>query len=165
MSRRLFLGALAGLFSLSTSASAQDGASDAGSEMISTLKAFADVIVPADETPSAGDLNVHLLLIEQTRDRENYPALLAQGTAWLNQEAQRLGGTSFAGLDEADQLVIVRSAFTSEPQTLARVFADFLRQDILRLYYGQQAAWGPMMSMPPQPLGYQDVHLPPKRSA
>ena len=123
----------------------------------STLGAFVDVIVPPDVTPGAADLGIHNALLALAPRRTNYPALLSEGTAWLDESA----GGNFAGAHPKEQQRVVKIAFTARPGTLPRVFVEFLREDIMRLYYAEPQSWDGLIDGPPQPMGYPDANLPP----
>ncbi len=123
----------------------------------STLGAFVDVIVPPDATPGASGLGLHDALLAMAPGRPNYPALLSEGTAWLDESA----GGNFATAHPKQQQGVVEIAFAAKPGTLPRVFAEFLRQDIMRLYYANPLSWTGLIDGPPQPMGYLDAHLPP----
>lgn len=117
------------------------------------------MIVPPDATPGAADLGIDDALLAMAPGRTNYPALLSEGTAWLDESA----GGNFATAHPEERQRIVGTAFATRPGTLPRVFAEFLRQDIMRLYYADPRSWEGLINGPPQPMGYLDAHLAPDR--
>lgn len=163
MTRRAVLAGLAGL-GLARAARGQSPESALDSRQLKiTFAAFLDTLIPADETPSATALGIDRLLLAEAVGRTNYPELLAEGTAWLESEAAAAGLAHFAAAADAVRERIVASAFAAEQGTLPRVFAEFMRQDAMRLYYAQPGSWPGMIDGPPQPLGYLSVDLPPER--
>lgn len=131
------------------------------SKLESTLRAFSDVIVPPDEAPSAGELEVHRAILREAPGRMNYPELLIQGAGWLDERATGHAGTGFAAAPEAMRVRVVEEAFAAAHGTLPRVFAEFIRQDVMRLYYARPESWAGMIDGPPQPAGFLLAHLPP----
>lgn len=157
MSRRRLLWSLAALGLALRPAVARDLSAPG---LAATLHAFADTLVPPDEnSPGAGELGVHREILGEAPGRTNYPDLLLEGVAWLDAEA---GGAGFAASTESTRQRIVGAAFAAVPGSLPRVFAEFLRQDVMRLYYARPESWTGMIDGPPQPDGHLLAHLPPE---
>lgn len=113
-------------------------------------KAFADVILPADDLgPAASELRVHDYIDEwisapypaQQADR---PIVLA-GLQWLESEAQKLHQKAFAALALAQQVSMCQSiaepAANSEAHQKQRDFFIRFRAIAMGAYYGTTAGW------------------------
>src|SRR5215470_3921911 len=87
-----------------------------------TLRAYVDVLIPADETPSATALGVDKKLLVMAKGRPDYHRLLALGFDWLNTQAQFKHGRNFAQLDETSRDAIVGRAAAAGHGTPPRVF-------------------------------------------
>lgn len=119
-----------------------------------------DVLIPKDISPSATELQVHVKIWKQARSIKNYDAMLRQGIAWLDQQAQLKGSSSgFLGLSLTQKNQCVAIALKSSPMTLPRVFMERLMEDAFRFYYTQLEAYKHIKDMKPiQPVGYPKHH-------
>jgi hypothetical protein len=119
-----------------------------------TLKVLLDEIIPADETPSATQLNVHNDILSYASGIPNYNLMLVEGTSWLNQYSKQ---ESFGAISKAKRIEVLNFAFASPPGSLSRVFVERIRNDAFRLYYQKQQSYSSILSMRPiQPFGYPD---------
>lgn len=126
-----------------------------------TLKILLDEIIPADEAPSATQLNVHNDILNEAVNIPNYNLMLIEGVSWLNEYSIKvIGGNSFEGISASKRIEVITFAFASPLGTLPRVFVDRIRQDAFRLYYQKQLAYSSILSMRPiQPFGYPDYQI------
>jgi hypothetical protein len=128
-----------------------------------TLRAYVDVLLPADETPSGTALGVdrHLLLV--ARKQRSYQRLLDLGLDWLNRQARAEYGRDFPRLDDGERETVVHRAAAAGYNTLPRVFFQQTRADAFTHYYGRPESWRGIEQYrgPPQPLGFMDYTRPP----
>ena len=122
-----------------------------------------NVLIPKDISPSATELLVHEKIWEQARSIKNYDAMLRQGVAWLDQQAQLNGSSSgYLGLSFTQKNQCIAIALKNPPMTLPRVFMERLMEDAFRFYYTQVEAYKHIKDMKPiQPLGYPKHHRSP----
>lgn len=131
-----------------------------------TLLAFIDVLIPADETPSASQLGLDKQLIQHAQSVENYMALLALGCQWLDSRAQAKHGLAFSHLAEAQRLPIIVMAETSPPGSIPKQLFEHVRADLFNFYYSHPTIL-PSLGLhgAPQPFGYLDYVSAPKKKA
>ena len=131
--------------------------------MEATLQAWLDILIPADEAPSASQLGVDRALLEKAESDAEYREVLVRGVAWLDRQARGRGGSDFLSLDEADSLAITSRAASAGTDTLEGIFFTITRADATLEYYARPEGWSglPGYHGPPQPLGYMDHHRPP----
>lgn len=128
----------------------------------STLAAFLDTLMPADEAPSATELNVDHMLLQKAGGDARYTRLLLNGCLWLENTALREFQSPFAELDESQRARIVAAMEQASSRSLANVFFANVQKDLFELYYSQPASWqGLGIDRPPQPMGYLDYQKPP----
>ncbi len=72
-----------------------------------TLVAFLDTLMPADDTPSASDLGVPEKLLTLADNDDRYERLLLNGCLWLENLALKRHDTEFQNLDEPSRVAIV----------------------------------------------------------
>ena len=132
----------------------------------STLRAYVDVLIPADETPSATALGVDKQLLLVARGQRNYQRLLEFGLHWLNEQARGNYGRSFPELDERNRELVVGQAAAAGHRTLPRMFFERTRADAFFHYYGRPESWRGIAHYrgPPQPRGLLDYTQPPRTS-
>ena len=131
----------------------------------STLRAYVDVLIPADETPSATALDVDKQILVVARGHRNYQRLLDLGLDWLNMQARAKHGRNFPELAEGDREAVVRQAADAPNKTLPRIFFERTRADAFHFYYGRPESWRGIAHYrgPPQPLGFMDYAEPPRK--
>lgn len=136
-----------------------------GKPALSSLPAFLDTLIPADETPSASALALDDKLYRHAMTIRNYVALLELGCQWLDAQAGALGKNRFHMLDERGRERIVALAESSPVGSIPRQLFDHVRSDLFGFYYAHPASWiGLGLDAPPQPRGYPDYVQPPKRT-
>lgn len=131
--------------------------------MEATLRVWLDILIPADETPGAGQLGVHRAMLDKGREDDDYRAMLVRGVAWLEQQARNLGGKDFLSLDDSDRLAIATRAAAKDTDTPEGLFFTITRVDAFRYYYARPEGWQGLEGYhgPPQPLGYMNYYRPP----
>lgn len=129
-----------------------------------TLRAYVDVLLPADETPSGTALGVDVRLLAVAKQREDYRRLLDWGLDWLNGQARAHYRRDFPELGEAEREAVVRRAAAGGYGTPARVFFERTRADAFTHYYARPESWRGIVQYrgPPQPLGFADYAEPPR---
>lgn len=162
--RRFLIGsALVGTFSrMAPSLAATPSAEIADA----TLRAYVDVLIPADETPGATALGVDKQLLATGARERGHQRLLEAGVDWLNTRARARYGRAFPELDEPGREAIVGDAAAAAFGTLPRVFFERTRAAAFFHYYGRPESWRGMAHYrgPPQPLGFPDYTEPPRTS-
>jgi len=130
-----------------------------------TLRVWLDTLIPADSTPSATQLGVDRLLLDEVLQNPGYRKLLIKGLAWLDTQAQQQQAANFLALDQAGRDTVVKIAAAADPGSHERLFFELTRHDAFSWYYSQPASWDgiPGFHGPPQPLGYPDYRRPPVR--
>ena len=128
----------------------------------STLEAFVDTLLPADEFgPAASDTGA-VAVVESTFSGSWKRWLeLRKLTIWLNYSAGGIFANADAGVRDA-----VLAKLDRLPETSARWKTyNRARRSVMRHYFGN-AERAVAMGLPgaPQPLGYPDAHLPWKAS-
>jgi hypothetical protein len=128
-----------------------------------TLRAYVDVLIPADETPGASALGVDKQLLVMAKGQWTYQRLLDLGLDWLNSQARARYGRNFTELDERNREAVVGQAAAAGYNTLPRVFFERTRADAFFHYYGRPEGWRGIAQYrgPPQPLGFLDYTQPP----
>ena len=127
-----------------------------------TLVAFLDTLMPADDTPAASDLGVPDKLMSLADSDRRYERLLLNGCLWLDNMALKRHDYEFHALDEWQRVAIVERLETSQAPRFARVFMRRVLADLYEFYYSQPRSWpGLGIERPPQPLGYRDYAKPP----
>lgn len=125
-----------------------------------TLTSYLDYLIPRDQSPSASDLNIHIKLVEHSRNIENYPILLNLGPDWLNNQSVLSFGSSFTRLSDSQKEKIILLAKSAKINTIPYQLYHRIRNDAMLLYYSDRRSWiGLGISMPPQPVGYMDYFL------
>ena len=130
-----------------------------------TLKAYVDVLIPEDETPSGTALGVDQQLLIVAKGKLAYQQLLELGLEWLNTRAQADYRGNFADLDEEKKETIVRQAAAAPDNTRPRVFFERTRADAFYFYYSRPESWRGIAYYrgPTQPLGFMDYADAPRK--
>lgn len=137
----------------------------AAPDFSTTLTAFIDTLMPADDTPAASALGIDLALQARAENDRRYRSLLQNGCAWLDEIAQRAYGAGFSELPEHQRVRVLEFIEQLAPRSPARVFFRRLQADLFELYYSHPESWpGLGIDRPPQPHGYGDYDRPPTRS-
>lgn len=120
-----------------------------------TLAAFVDTLIPADETPAAGELGVTGELIAAAEDSRRLRKLIEKGCAWLDREARRQGASAFGGLAETQREGIARKAEGGDGGLAVALFFDRIRSEAFARYYAHPRIWADLgYTGPPQPAGF-----------
>ncbi|MGD2083834.1 MAG: gluconate 2-dehydrogenase subunit 3 family protein [Chromatiales bacterium] len=129
----------------------------------SSLRAYVDTLIPADETPSGTSLHVDRQLLRVAGKQRDYQRLLQLGLDWLNAQARAQYGRDFPRLDDEGREAIVGRAAAASYETLPRTFFERTRADAFFHYYGRPESWQRIAHYrgPPQPLGFLDYTRPP----
>jgi hypothetical protein len=131
--------------------------------METTLRVWLDILIPADETPSASQLGVDRILLGKGREDDSYRQGLAYGVTWLDRQARALGKQDFLSLDDSERLAIAKRAAAAGLDTPQGQFFAVTRADAFRYYYARPEGWRGLAGYrgPPQPLGYMKYYRPP----
>ncbi len=130
-----------------------------------TLAAFLDVLIPADESPSATELNTHLKIFQRAENEVSYWLILRQGGRWLDKRAQEAGKPAFPALTPQQRGSIVAQATNPLSDPSIRLFVQTVRDDAFRIYYADPRSWASLAYFgPPQPLGFLDYQEPPRKA-
>ncbi|MGB8622847.1 MAG: gluconate 2-dehydrogenase subunit 3 family protein [Paracoccaceae bacterium] len=119
---------------------------------LSTLAAFVDILLPADDlSPAASVLKVHESIADFAEKAPKLDQLLAGGTGWLNQT----GTVPFRDLPQSDQVAILRWMEAADPAEGPHAFFFAVRLLAIEFYYADPASIGGFPLNPsPQPAGY-----------
>lgn len=130
-----------------------------------TLRAYVDVLIPADRTPSGSALGVDARLWEVVAPQPDYRDLLNRGLAWLDERARAGYGRGFAQLQAGPQEAIVQQLAGAVHGSLQRVFFERTRADAFFHYYGRPESWPGIgdYSGAPQPRGFMHQAQAPHR--
>jgi len=129
-----------------------------------TLAAYLDILIPADEAPSATQLGVTEHLIAEAANDSGYQRLISKGCTWLDAQAQQQGAAHFAALSEAQRERIVSLAAAGEGGLLAVMFFDRIRESAFSHYYAHPQSWRALdYDGPPQPRGFMNYTQAPSR--
>lgn len=162
--RFVIVSALAGVFSSAMPATAATPSSQRLAN--ATLRVYVDVLIPADETPSASAIGVDKQLLAVAKGAPTLQRLLDLGFDWLNARARARYGRAFPEIDEAGREAIVAEAAAAGFGTLPRQFFERTRAAAFVQYYSRPESWPGIARYrgAPQPLGFPDYTEPPRRS-
>lgn len=164
LSRRGFLGCfIGGLFEASGRTLGPPPSQPQGP---TTLEAYLDTLIPADESPSAIHLGVAEAMVAKAKSDTSYQRLLQQGCDWLDEQARQYGAAHFAALREAERERIVSLAAVGAAGLQPLIFFHRTREDAFVAYYARPESWaGVGYAGPPQPRGFMDYAQAPSRRA
>lgn len=129
----------------------------ASGQPLKSFAAFADTLIPEDESPSASALGLDRELIRHAEGVENYTRLLLLGCWWLDEQAATFMQSDFDALTSERREVVVTTAEVSPPGSIPRMFFERVRQDLFGFYYAHPASWKSLgLEAPPQPAGNPD---------
>lgn len=131
-----------------------------------SLQAFVDVLIPRDDMPSAGDVDVHGRIIRKASGIKAYLKLLTHGCAWLDSQARNIDASvrHFRDLETDTKIRIVTLAEEAKAKSVGRVFFRNVRTDTIRFYYSTPQVWTALgYDGPPQPDGFLDFDRPPAK--
>ena len=127
------------------------------------LQTWIDTLLPADEvSPAASELGVSSRVTGKALGSSYYLKLIQAGCHWLDRQAQKRGGKTFAMLDVSEREHVVRMAEQATAKSLQRIFFEHTRSDVFHFYYAQPETWVMLdYPGPPQPRGFMDHTRPP----
>jgi hypothetical protein len=130
-----------------------------------TLKEYLDILIPADETPSASQLGVDREMLAKGRKDADYQLALVVGMDWLDEQARERGTRDFVSLDPAAREAVVAVAAEADSESVENLFFEITCMDAFLYYYAKPESWRDLDAFqgPPQPVGYSDYYLPPHR--
>jgi hypothetical protein len=129
-----------------------------------TLRAYLDTLIPADETPSATQLDVAEKIMAKAATDRGYERLIKQGCDWMDKQAKQYGAHNFSDLSEANREHVVSRAAEGEAGILPLMFFERTRADALFHYYGHPQSWRALgYAGPPQPGGFMNYAEAPTR--
>lgn len=129
---------------------------------IAIVSRCVDILIPADDSPGALDLDVHKQLLSQAEHNAQLRDRLKQGCTWLDDQAQQRHASHYLVLAPDDQILLVAAAEQAEEGSVPQRFFTRLRDFSMRHYYSDARSW-PQLGYqgPPQPLGFPDYQSPP----
>ena len=103
-------------------------------------------------------------IIDKAAASPRYDRMLRTGCRWLDAKAREQGSPGFNELSaEARDALLVQAA-SGTRKSPARRFFTRIRIDAFSYYYAEPITWKPLnYPGPPQPNGFRDYVLPPKR--
>lgn len=129
-----------------------------------TLDAFLETLIPADTTPSALQAGVKEKIIAKAETMPRLEGLIQYGCLWLDKKAIERGSTGFPTLSEGDRETVVAIAASAGRKSKARSFFATMRHLAFSYYYSEPAIWKDLhYPGPPQPKGFKNYYLQPKR--
>ena len=144
------LGALPGALLPGAATAAPDG--NAADEAVDDewLAAVAEAIVPADDTPGAGEAGVVSQLRAAFESDEKKARLYGAGRTALDAAARVTGATRFAALSVDDGSRVLQ-ALADDPTTAPSVRAFYFqaRADVLGLFYASETGHAAVGYRPP----------------
>jgi len=126
------------------------------SDTATTLKAFVDMLLPADEqSASASELGIDAQLLQKMAADKTLKAFWQRGLRWLNKQS----GGSFSALAEPDKIELIRwMAEQAKPNLLPGAFFQQIRYEAVTFYYSTEEGWKDSgLQHPPQPIGYPEL--------
>lgn len=128
---------------------------------IEAIRVCLDLLIPADETPSATTVGVDVCLRDEANADAQIAALLRQGLLWLGAQTGDRGADDFPALPEAEQVALLELAEAADPESVEQRFFSYLRSRAFHYYYATPIAFSfPGYLSSPQPDGYPDYSKP-----
>lgn len=110
------------------------------------LPVFLDTLIPADESPSASDLQVDGKLLKRVEQDPSYAKLLEYGCVWLEQNSNREYQKSFWQITHQQRHQIVILLASKHPSNNAHRFFTRVQRDSFELYYSDPESWQGLQS-------------------
>ena len=131
-----------------------------------TLGALLETLIPADGTPSALEAGVKEKIIDKAELDPKYEMMIRNGCLLLDMKAQEQGINSFNELSENDREMVLTYFASGSRKSIAYRFFASIRYDAFYYYYAEPITWKALnYPGPPQPDGFRDYVLPPKRKS
>ena len=129
-----------------------------------TLAALLNTLIPADQTPSALEAGVKEKIIDKAAAAPKYENMIRSGCLWLDMKARQQGNDSFAELSDHEREAVLEHAASGSRNSPAYRFFASIRYDAFYYYYAEPVTWKSLRYPgPPQPNGFKDYVLPPRR--
>ena len=139
------------------------GASEPENLLTSVLPAFLDTLIPADQTPSASQLNVDEDVIDYLAEKSRYKNIVMFGCIWLNEQANKIFSDDFDKIETQEKIEIVQRLEAAKENQTAQFFFHHIKDKAFEFYYSKPQSWiGLGISQPPQPMGYSDYQQQPQ---
>jgi hypothetical protein len=133
------------------------------SNAMTTFRHFLDTLIPEDGSPSATQINLDNVLLDQAMKIQNYEKLIFLGCQWLDLQSNAFYKKTFTDLNTDQKDRVVGVASKSHPDSIPAQFFIRLRRDSFTFYYANPSSWtGLKFSGPPQPYGHFDYQESPK---
>lgn len=135
-------------------------------ELQTVLPDFLDTLIPADQTPSATELDVDREINQYLDTQPNYRNIVMFGCLWLNKQAQARYSSNFAALSLEQRTTIVTALESMKDNQTAQFFFQLAKDKAFEFYYSKPQSWSGLgIQQPPQPLGYRDYDQAPDRAS
>jgi len=126
------------------------------------LQLLVDTLVPADESPGAVELGLHIDIEAGIRRRASYQELLVSGVVWFDRESEQRYQATFSQLSATARELLLTVAEKSPRASAQHRLFNVLRSDVMRRYYTRAEAWTLLgYQGPPQPLGFANYNKSP----
>ena len=123
----------------------------------SVFPAFLDTIIPADQTPSATQLNVDKDIVQDLNQNQRYMNICLLGCLWLDKKAVEKYKSSFGNINLIQRSEIVTELENQKQNQTTQFFFYLIRNKAFDYYYSKPQSWqGIGIDQTPQPLGYPD---------
>ena len=130
--------------------------------LMTVLPEFLDTLIPADQTPSASQLNVDEDMLDYLADRPRHQDIVLFGCMWLNKQSNELFDSDFGKLNTQQKIQIVENLESIQQNQTAQFFFYHVKEKAFEFYYSKPQSWvGLGFYQPPQPLGYADYNQSP----
>ena len=129
-----------------------------------TLRALLETLIPADGSPNALEVGVLEKIVNKAGVEPKYERMLRNGCLWLDMKAREQGINSFDKLGESEREAVLTQTALGSRNSPAYLFFASIRHEAFYYYYAEPATWK-MLNYPgpPQPNGFRDYVMPPKR--
>ncbi|QWR76232.1 gluconate 2-dehydrogenase subunit 3 family protein [Candidatus Magnetomonas plexicatena] len=121
-----------------------------------TLRAYFDVLIPTDESPSASALNIDKILITEIEKDKTLLQHTKKTCKWLN--SYSTGSTQlFISLNDDNRQILVKRVAESAEGTAHRIFYESTLKMAFFHYYSNPVSWKFLhYNGPPQPNGFMN---------
>ena len=125
--------------------------------LTTVFPAFIDTLIPADQTPSATELQVDKDIIHDLKQDKRYLNICLLGCVWLDKTAQEAYQQAFSALNFRQRSALVKTLAEQKNNETAQFFFQYVRDKSFEYYYSKPQSWSGLgFNHPPQPLGYAD---------